>query len=122
MVRCILSNVGYHEHGSDKNNFTCRRRARKRQKKVHNHNVRCGERQLSKKIIIRLNMYLLRTGTFRDLNMCVNCQSVSDRFSLYLIFSCIAQCTLSYLKPQKNYFNLGKIISVQLTSMLVPRF
>lgn len=26
MVRCILSNVGYHEHGSDKNNFTCRRR------------------------------------------------------------------------------------------------
>ena len=47
MVRCILSNVGYHEHGSDKNNFTCRR-ARKRQKKVHNHNVRCGERQLSK--------------------------------------------------------------------------
>jgi hypothetical protein len=24
MVRCILSNVGYHEHGSDKNNLTCR--------------------------------------------------------------------------------------------------
>lgn len=35
MVRCILSNVGYHEHGSDKNNNFTYRRARKQQKKVH---------------------------------------------------------------------------------------